>query len=95
MWCMAVYKESKNGNVTFVFDKENAKSVFVAGDFNNWDSKAKKMTKAKDGSFRARLSLTPGQYQYKFIVDGKWVVDDDAERKVQNQFGTVNSVVEI
>ena len=92
---MAVYKESKNGNVTFVFDKENAKSVFVAGDFNNWDSKAKKMTKAKDGSFRTRLALTAGQHQYKFVADGMWVVDDDSQKKVQNEFGTVNSVVEI
>ena len=87
-------KESKNGNVTFVYDKKNAKSVFVAGDFNNWDPKAGKMTKAKDGSFRTRLALTPGQHQYKFVADGIWVVDDDAQTKVQNEFGTVNCVVE-
>ena len=92
---MAVYKESKNGNVTFIYDKKNAKSVFVAGDFNNWDPKAGKMTKAKDGSFRARLSLTPGQHQYKFVADGIWVVDDDAQKRVQNELGTVNSVVEV
>ena len=92
---MAVYKDSKNGNVTFIYDKKNAKSVFVAGDFNNWNPKGAKMAKAKDGSFRARLSLTPGPHQYKFVADGMWVVDDDAQKKVQNEFGTVNSVVEI
>ena len=92
---MAVYRDSKNGNVTFIYDKKNAKSVFVAGDFNSWNPKASKMTKAKDGSFRACLPLTPGRHQYKFVTDGIWVVDDDAENKVQNEFGTVNSVVEI
>jgi 1,4-alpha-glucan branching enzyme len=92
---MTVYKESKNGNVTFIYDKKNAKSVFVAGDFNNWDPKAGKMTKAKDGSFRTCLSLTPGQHQYKFVADGTWVADDDAQKRVQNELGTVNSVVEI
>jgi 1,4-alpha-glucan branching enzyme len=92
---MAVYKDSNNGNVTFLYDKKNAKSVFVAGDFNNWDPKAGKMTKAKDGSFRARLSLTPGQHQYKFVADGTWVVDDDAQKNVQNELGTVNSVIEV
>ena len=92
---MAVYKDSKNGNVTFIYDKKNAKSVFVAGDFNNWDPKAGKMKKAKDGSFRACLALTPGRHQYKFVVDGIWVVDDDAQQKVQNELGTFNSVVAV
>ena len=92
---MAVYKETKNGEVTFIYDKKNVKSVFVAGDFNNWNPKAGKMKKAKDGSFRARLSLTPGQHQYKFVADGTWVVDDDAQKNVQNELGTVNSVIEV
>ena len=76
---MAVCKESKNGNVTFIYDKNNAKSVFVAGDFNNWDPKAGKMKKTKDGSFRVRLVLAPGRYQYKFVADGIWVVDEDID----------------
>ena len=92
---MAVYKEAKNGNVTFVFDNKDAKSVFVAGDFNNWDPKAGKMKKVKDGSFRACLALTPGQHQYKFVADGIWFVDEDVKKKVQNELGTMNSIVEV
>jgi 1,4-alpha-glucan branching enzyme len=43
-----------------------AKSVYVAGDFNQWDPTATKMTKTKDGSFKAKLKLTHGKHQYKF-----------------------------
>lgn len=92
---MAVIK-SKKGEVTFIFDaKPDAKQVYVAGDFNRWDPTDKKMTKAKDGSFRAKLSLSPGQHQYKFVADGTWVDDPSSKQKVHDPFGGVNSVVEV
>ncbi|OHB58057.1 MAG: hypothetical protein A2Y07_00830 [Planctomycetes bacterium GWF2_50_10] len=88
-------RKGKKGEVTFVFESAPAKTVYVAGDFNDWDPKANKMVKTKDGSFRTKLSLAPGQHQYKFIADGTWVTDDQADKVVSNEFGTVNSVVEI
>jgi 1,4-alpha-glucan branching enzyme len=90
-----IVKGSKRGEVTFVFDKiPTAKSVYLAGSFNEWAPAQKKMTKSKDGSFRARMKLTPGKYEYKFIVDGEWIDDPEADKSV-NEFGTSNSVVEV
>jgi hypothetical protein len=39
--------------------------------------------------------LGPGRYQYKFLVDGEWIVDPAASQNVANAFGTLNSVLEV
>jgi 1,4-alpha-glucan branching enzyme len=92
---MAVIK-SKKGEITFIFDANpGAKQVYLAGDFNQWNPTEKKMTKAKDGSFRTKLTLTPGKHQYKFVADGTWVEDQSCKQKAHNPFGGVNSVVEV
>ena len=80
--------------VTFVYAAApDARKVFLVGDFNDWDITAKRMMRRKDGTFRGRVRLSPGVYQYKYYVDGIWVADPGAERKAANSYGTVNSVV--
>lgn len=80
--------------VTFVYAPANGqcKKVAVAGSFNDWQPDQGKMTRQKDGSFRKRFNLTPGDYQYRFIVDGQWQVDPEADRLEPNEFGEQNSV---
>lgn len=91
-----VIKKSKSNEVTFAFtENPNAKKVFIAGDFNGWDVRSRRMVKVKDGSFRARIKLEPGEYEYKYIVDGQWHADADANVQRSNPFGTVNSVVRV
>ena len=51
------------------------------------------MAKNEDGSFRKKLALKPGRYEYKFIADGIWLNDTDSEENVMNLHGTLNSVV--
>ena len=69
-----------------------AKTVSVAGTFNNWDDK--KTPLQKDGKgWKAVLPLSPGRYEYKFVVDGNWVCDPKAKEAVQNGFGSSNSVL--
>ncbi len=92
---MSVIK-SKNG-VTFVYvaGPEGAKQVYLAGDFNDWAPDKRRMRKMGDGTFRARLRLPPGEYEYKFVVDGEWLNDPEAEAQRPNGFGDVNSVVSV
>jgi 1,4-alpha-glucan branching enzyme len=86
----------KNGEVTFVFTLiPDAKKVYLAGTFNDWDPTARRMVKTKDGSFRAKMVLPTGEYEYKFIADGVWLNDPDAEHQVMNPFGTLNSLIRI
>ena len=89
-------QKNKKGEVTFICDATpEAKQVFLAGDFNQWSPSAKRMVKSKDGTFRARLKLTPGQYEYKFVADGNWVTDPNAEEQAPNACGGLNSVVRV
>lgn len=88
-----VDKEDAARTVTFACAGEpETRKVFLVGDFNNWDTSAQRMMRRKDGTFRGRVQLSPGVYQYKYYVDGIWVADPDAERKEANSYGTVNSV---
>lgn len=66
--------------------------VYLAGDFNNWDTSAQQMTE-KDGVFRCTKMLTPGIYEYKFYVNGEWQLDANCENVKQNDCGSLNSVI--
>ena len=74
--------------VKFLYYAPEAKEVYLAGDFNNWadnvggvvSNKDHLMTKRKDGMWEKTLSLSPGKYKYKFVIDGNnWVKDPFGE----------------
>lgn len=82
--------------VTFVYEPgDGCKRVGVCGTFNDWQPEEGKMTRQKDGSFRRRIHLEPGQYRYKFLVDGVWREDPQAESQAPNEYGTCDSVVTV
>ncbi|UCG53389.1 MAG: isoamylase early set domain-containing protein [Candidatus Latescibacterota bacterium] len=82
-------------NTVFACDLiPDAKEVYLVGEFNNWDPRADRMVKRK-GTFRKTLHLAPGEYQYKFLIDGEWHNDPAAKAQVPNEFGTMNSVVRV
>jgi hypothetical protein len=55
---------------------QEAEKVFIAGSFNNWNPGSDKMIKDDSGWYNIQY-LNPGNYEYKFIVDGKWITDPD------------------
>jgi 1,4-alpha-glucan branching enzyme len=68
----------------------------VAGTFNNWDpSQYKLRDNAKRGIYKTTLTLSPGQHEYKFIVNGVWCADPGCPDDVLNVHGTHNSVLRI
>jgi 1,4-alpha-glucan branching enzyme len=84
------------GEVTFICNvNPQAKAVFLAGSFNQWQPQAKRMRKYKDGSFRAKLKLPSGTHQYKFLVDGLWYHDPDGPDILINDYDTINSVIHV
>ncbi len=93
----AVAPVAKTAKVTFVLPKEaveNAETVAILGDFNNWQNGIV-LDKQKDGSFKAAVELEKGRsYQYRFLINGeKWENDWAAEAYAPTPFGTYNSVV--
>jgi len=65
---------------------EGAKSVTLAGDFNDWNPEETKLRKQKTGKYATTLDLKVGnEYQYRFVVDGKrWENDWSADKYVPN-----------
>lgn len=73
----------KKVSVEFVADCPLATTVSVAGAFNNWTVDADMLKKEKKtGLWKAKLSLLPGDYEYKFVCDGKnW---DEGDNKIKH-----------
>jgi len=89
----AVSPGAKHGSgTTFTYADPTAKSVFVAGEFNEWNMTANPMQKDGAGMWTATIPLKPGKYQYKFVVDGNWKQDPANPDEVDDTFGGKNSV---
>jgi len=84
-------KGRKKGTVRVCLQADGARSVAVAGSFSNWEPV--RMRKQKNGSFVANVAAAPGNYEYKFVVDGDWQVDPDNSAWSLNPYGTLNSVM--
>jgi 1,4-alpha-glucan branching enzyme len=78
--------------VLFEFLAPEAREVFLAGEFNNWDIRANPLKKDKGGRWRLTLPLMPGKYEYRFLTDGNWRNDRSCAGCVQNNFGSLNCV---
>ena len=71
---------------------EKARSVFLAGDFNDWSPNSFAMRREGD-SWVFSLRVSPGKCRYKFVVDGNWIIDPGNKLWEQNEFGTGNSII--
>ncbi len=78
--------------VPFEFLAPDAQEVYLAGDFNNWDTNASLMKKDKKGIWKTIVSLKPGRYEYRFLVNGSWQNDPACCDCVPNEFGSQNCV---
>lgn len=84
--------KNKNGTVTFFLrGATNAKTVYLSGTFNDWSTAATLMLK-KDSGWIVDVTLPPGKFWYKFIIDGQWAEDNDNLNKEKNQYQGYNSV---
>ena len=82
------------GGVLFVLDVPNAKSAAVTGEFTNWSRDGIPMQKDdKGGLWKVVLDIQPGEYEYRYIVDGVWIRDPNNRDYVRNEFGQENSLL--
>lgn len=81
--------------VTFALVQPEARQVLLGGTFNNWSAEATPLDRLDDGRWQTRLTLAPGRHEYKFLVDGQWQPDPNAQEQAVNDYGTINSVVEV
>ena len=61
--------------VEFAIYLPDVENLSIVGNFNHWNPEHDLLTKGEDGIFRLRLRLKPGEYVYKYVADGRWIVD--------------------
>jgi 1,4-alpha-glucan branching enzyme len=81
--------------VRFEFTHPTASTVCIAGTFNDWQPEAKPMHPLGDGRWFKQSVLPPGTYEYRLVVDGRWMQDPLAKEAVPNPFGEWNSVLRV
>jgi len=85
--------EQKKAKFTLKSD-QSYKSVYVAGDFTDWQDHPIMMKKGRGNTWSALAPMASGEHEYKFIADGQWMLDPAAPRR-SNNIGSENSVIRV
>ncbi|PKK89541.1 MAG: hypothetical protein CVV64_14130 [Candidatus Wallbacteria bacterium HGW-Wallbacteria-1] len=86
----------RNSKVIFRYENIKAKSVSVAGSFNDWNPASSEMERDEKGIFSLTQDFPfPGTFSYKFVVDGKWIADPNNFTRDHDGFGGLNSLVTV
>lgn len=92
---MAKTNGSARRRIPFSVRAEGAKEVVLTGEFNEWATDKLRLKPKPNGTWTTQLTLPPGQYQYRLLIDGQWCDHADAERRLPNPYGTENCVLTV
>lgn len=83
--------------VLFQYGDKTARSVAVIGSFNDWNPKGHELVWQPElEQWTLKIDLTPGKYDYVFLVNGKKVAPDPTADVIHaDDFGNRNSVIYI
>ncbi len=81
--------------VRFVYIDENAESIELAGDFNDWEPVAlEKQEVNGEQVWTGLVSMNRGEHSYMFVKDGEqWLTDPMASVQREDGFGNKNAVI--
>jgi hypothetical protein len=79
------------GRVTFYFKGPEKRAVYITGSFNNWDPFMHRLEEQQEGLYSITLRLTPGEYFYHFISNGRTMLDPFNTRRGADSEGVVVS----
>lgn len=88
--------EYTSEGILFRFYAPEAQVVYLAGTFNNWAPTGLAMKQDENGVWSVKIQLIPGNYQYKFVVNGtQWKEDPTNPAKVDDGYGGFNSAFKL
>ena len=87
--------QKRKKKVIFEYYAPHARMVHLAGTFNQWNIQTCPLKKNPSGKWKAILSLVPGRYEYRYLVDGVWENDQRPMECVPNVFGSWNCVITV
>lgn len=67
--------------------------VALAGSFNGWSQDRDQFQRGEDGVWRLEKPISPGNWTYKFVVDGEWIADPANPEQDSSGFG--NSLLKV
>lgn len=79
--------------IHFYCHAPEARAVQLAGDFSRWNPLA--MQRHDEGWWFIQVMLAHGHHQYRFLIDGKHVLDPRAMGKGRNEWNEEVSVVAV
>ena len=79
--------------VIFYYQDALAKSVALAGNFNEWDTNINFLKKVSNDLWMLTADFFyQGTYSYKYVIDGnKWMHDPECENKEPDNFNGYNT----
>ncbi|MEQ9008580.1 MAG: hypothetical protein RLP12_11895, partial [Ekhidna sp.] len=88
-------KRTRKTLYSFLYASDGTdKKVMIKGEFNAWNPNNTILEKT-DSSFTTYELLSPGTYQYLYVVDGKEMLDPQNPDSISNGMGGWNSVINI
>jgi len=77
--CKLAFRVSKD-------QAQNAETVKIVGEFNDWNTDVEPMKKLKSGDFTQTLKLdAEKEYQFKYLInDTDWINEEEADKMVPN-----------
>src|SRR5437660_9464242 len=78
--------------VVFAIDAPHAAQVQVMGDFNDWNLEGSEMEPV-GGTWKKVVTLPPGRYRYRYIVDDRWQSDPLNVTVEPNPYGGLDSIL--
>ena len=93
-------QHSRNGTCKVTFElaaHDGVTDAHLCGEFNDWSTSATPMTRRKDGTFQATVTLeTERSYRFRYLLDSdRWENDWAADGYAPNDFGGDDSVIDV
>ncbi|MFK7758931.1 MAG: AAA family ATPase [Phycisphaerales bacterium] len=84
------------GGALFVQPATIGQSVQIAGSFNAWNPATTPLKLNETlGIYELHCKLPQGAYEYKLVVDGKWITDPFNSETIRNGIGSQNNVFQV
>lgn len=89
-WLIPSRSEDGKQETQFILAVLHAQNVAILGDFNAWEPTALS-DEAGNGIWSTSVLLTPGRYEYAFVIDGHWWGHDPLADEIVPSFGEYKS----
>ncbi|MFQ5599106.1 MAG: BamA/TamA family outer membrane protein [Candidatus Krumholzibacteriia bacterium] len=89
------YPHRRGQRVVFSIQAPANARVHLIGDFNDWDRHATPLEYVGDDVWEVALRLSESVYEYKFVVDGRHLLDPSNPDEVTARDGSVRSRIKV